>query len=333
MIWKLCASVWLAGLLLALLPVPTTQANPEFWARSEWKKTDFKKTSIDFSQIMSGGPPKDGIPSIDKPIFKPISDIKTLGDKEPVITLKIGDDTRAYPLRILIWHEIVNDVVGGIPVAVTYCPLCNSAIVFDRRINGKIHDFGTTGKLRKSDMVMYDRQSESWWQQFTGKAIVGSMLGTKLKAIPARLEAYELFVKRHPKGRVLVPNNPGLRNYGRNPYVGYDSAQRPFLYRGEMPKGINPMARIVAVKVAGKPRAVALSLIVKKGKVELGDVVLSWTAGQNSSLDRSAINRGRDVGNVVVQRKSANGLSDIVYDVTFAFVFYAFHPKTPILMK
>jgi Protein of unknown function (DUF3179) len=330
---KSCSVFLLLGILLAVFPLPEAQANPELWRQRGWSKTDFSKTSIKFDEILSGGPPKDGIPSIDKPIFKPLGEIKSLGNKEPVITLQIGGEARAYPLRILIWHEIVNDVIAGTPVAVTYCPLCNSAIVFDRTINGKVHDFGTTGKLRNSDMVMYDRQTQSWWQQFSGEAIVGSMLGTKLDAIPARLEAFELFAKRYPDGKVLVPNNPRMRNYGRNPYVGYDSAARPFLYRGEMPQDINPMVRVVAVKVNGKPRAVSLGLIVKKRRIELGDVVLTWTPGQNSALDRSAIKNSKDVGNVVVQRKTPKGLKDTVYDVTFAFVFNAFHPGRSILQE
>lgn len=331
-ILQLGSAILLLGVLFAYLPMPSAQASPKFW-KSEWGKTDFNKTSIKFDEILSGGPPKDGIPSIDEPKFKPLGEIKDLGPKEPVISLQIGGVARAYPLRVMIWHEIVNDVIAGKPVAVTYCPLCNSAIVFDRTINGKVHAFGTTGKLRNSDMVMYDRQTESWWQQFTGEAIVGVLLGTKLEAIPARLEAFELFAKRHPNGTVLVPNNPGLRNYGRNPYVGYDSSARPFLYRGDMPKGINPMVRVVAVKVNGKPRAISMGLIVRKRRVELGDVVLTWAPGQNSALDKTAINKSKDVGNVVVQRKTSNGLRDIVYDVTFAFVFNAFHPEVDIVKE
>ena len=122
--------------------------------------------------------------------------------------------------------------MGGTPVTITYCPLCNSAIVFDRRVPPHVLDFGTTGKLRNSDLVMYDRQTESWWQQFTGEAIVGTLAGAELKLVPARLESFAQFKTRHPAGKVLIPNDPGLRDYGRNPYVGYDMAAAPFLYRG-----------------------------------------------------------------------------------------------------
>ena len=305
-------------------------ADPARWRLQGWNNTDFDKTSIDYSEILSGGPPKDGIPSIDNPKFVAQKDVSSLGGTEPVVGLEINGDARAYPLRILIWHEIVNDKIGGTPVTVTYCPLCNSAVVFDRRLDGKLLDFGTTGKLRNSDLVMYDRQTESWWQQFIGTAIVGEYTGKELKTIPARLESFDNFKARHPDGKVLVPNDDNMRLYGRNPYVGYDSASSPFLYSGDMPKDINPMARVVVVKVDGKPQAVTLELLRKKGEVKLGDITLQWSKGQNSALDAADIARGQDVGNVVAGRKSASGMEDVVYDVTFAFVFHAFHPKQPI---
>ncbi len=317
---------------LVLISTSATSADPERWRLHEgWSKTDFGKKSIDYSEILSGGPPKDGIPSIDNPKFVTIAEATTLTGTEPVIGLDIEGDARAYPLQILIWHEIVNDTVGGTPVSVTYCPLCNSAVVFDRRLDGQIYDFGTTGKLRNSDLVMYDRQTESWWQQFTGTAIVGELTGKELRTIPARLESFDNFKARHPEGKVLIPNNKGMRSYGRNPYVGYDSATRPFLYNGDLPKDINPMARVVVVKADGEASAVTLDLLRKKGEVNVGDISLKWQKGQNSALDTSQIADGRDVGNVTAQRKTAGGNEDVVYDVTFAFVFHAFHPKRPII--
>lgn len=318
----------LFAIIGASLPASAT---PDLWRSQGWTKTDFNQTSIDFAEIMSGGPPKDGIPSIDNPKFVELEWLSGLGPNEPVIGLEINGDARAYPVGILIWHEIVNDVVGGTPVAVTYCPLCNSAVVFDRRVDGRLLEFGTTGKLRKSDMVMYDRQTESWWQQFLGKAIVGELNGQQLKGIPARLESFEIFKARHPGGKVLAPNDEKMRKYGYTPYAGYDSANRPFLFKGELPRGINPMARVVVVKTGGKPQAVTLELLRKAGELTLGDISLKWQKGQNSALDSSEISNGRDVGNVVAQRNTAAGMEDIVYDVTFAFVFHAFHPKLPII--
>ena len=319
-----------AAALIGTAPAVRSQDVPLSWS-IEWPDTDFGKRSVDLGEILSGGPPKDGIPSIDAPLFVPVSESDDLAPREPVIRLVVEGDARAYPLRILTWHEIVNDEVGGVPVAVTYCPLCNAAIVFDRRIGDIAPDmtpdmapeFGTTGKLRNSDLVMYDRATESWWQQFLGEAIVGELTGTRLAMLPSRIEAWERFAARHPDGQVLVPNDPGLRDYGRNPYVGYDSERTPFLYRGELPEDIAPMAYVVAVE----DEAWALELLRRQGTIEAGDLILSWEAGKASALDSRFIPDGRDIGNVVVQRKTDRGAEDVVYDLTFAFVFHAFRPE------
>ncbi|MBT4220467.1 MAG: DUF3179 domain-containing protein [Rhodospirillaceae bacterium] len=286
----------------------------------EWPRTDFSKHTIDLGEVFSGGPPKDGIPSIDSPKFTSLAESRGLSDSEPVVGLVINGDARAYPLRVLMWHEIVNDTVGGVPVTVTYCPLCNSSIVFERRLNGRTLDFGTTGKLRNSDLIMYDRQTESWWQQFLGEAIVGEMTGKNLVMIPSRLESLALFKQRAPTGKVLVPTNPSKRSYGTNPYAGYDSRTRPYgFFTGPFPEGIEAMVRVVAVG----SEAWSLPLLRDKGSIRAGDLEIRWQAGQNSALDASTIAKGRDVGNVVVMR---NG-KDVVHDVTFAFVFHAFHPN------
>ncbi len=322
----------LAALFLAALTM-ASQASDEAdrFVRMGWSNTDFTRTTVPLSEVMSGGPPRDGIPPIDRPQFQPASANKDLTAKDPVISIKINGDARAYPLRILIWHEIVNDTVGGKPVAVTYCPLCNAAIVFDRMVDGELKDFGTTGLLRNSDLIMYDRQSESWWQQFTGQAIAGSDVGSNLKFLPARLESWADFTNRFPNGKVLVPNNPNFRSYGRNPYVGYDSAAAPFLYRGKMPDGISPMARVVVYRVNGKVNAIALSMLSKSEELMHGDVILRWKPGQASALDTGEISEGRDVGSITVQKKTAWGTyDDIPYDVTFAFVVEAFEPGTKI---
>ena len=316
-----------ATLLASLLGLSlVAQASPEYW-KVEWPNTDFTKTSVAFDEIFSGGPPKDGIPSIDAPKFVAIAEAEGLADTEPVVGLAIGDDARAYPIRILIWHEIVNDVVGGVPVAVTFCPLCNAAVVFDRRLDGQVLEFGTTGKLRYSDLVMYDRQSESWWQQFTGEAIVGSMQGKKLTFVPSRLESFASFKKRAPAGKVQVPSTAGMRRYGANPYAGYDSSSRPFLYSGQMPTKVAPLSRVVSIE----GRAWSLDLLREKRRIETADgLVITWEPGQNSALDARTIAEGADVGNVVVQRKTADGLEDVVYGVDFAFAFHAFRPTVEI---
>ena len=303
-----------------------SQTGASWWWRLEWPRTEFAKTSVDFEEILSGGPSKDGIPAIDDPVFKPIDEVD-LPDREPVIGLRIGDDIRAYPLRILMWHEIVNDVVDGVPVVVTFCPLCNAAMVFDRRVDGRVLDFGTTGKLRHSDLIMYDRETESWWQQFLGEAIVGELIGSKLTYLPSRLESYARFRARAPKGMVLVPNDPDARSYGENPYAGYDGLATPYLYSGAMPEGIAPLERVVSVG----DEAWSLALVRERRTITAGDIVIRWEPGQASALDTEIIADGIEVGNVTVQRRNASGeLEDVPYGIDFAFAFYAFRPEAPI---
>lgn len=336
MLWSARCFQAMAGLFaLSLLMAGHAFGNADQW-RSEGWKTDFSKSSIDFSDILSGGPPRDGIPSIDNPQFVPARDITNLGPMEPVIRLEIDGDVRAYPLQVMTWHEIVNDVVADTPVAVTYCPLCNSALVFDRTVDGQVLEFGTTGKLRNSDLVMYDRQTESWWQQFTGNAIVGALLDTDLRMIPSRVESFERFAAAHPDGKVLVPNNPKMRRYGSNPYVNYDSRNAPYpLFRGDLPDDIGPMERVVVIKQGDTPGAVTLEHLRNQKTLRLGDVELVWEIGQNSALDTDRISAGRDVGNVVAYALQADGSrgAEVVYDVTFAFAFLAFHPEAEIIQE
>lgn len=307
-----------ALVLLATLSLAANAGAIGHWQQG-WPKTDFSKRTIDISEVESGGPGKDGIPSIDNPVFVPVSKVTNLQAIEPVIGLRIGNEAKAYPLRVLMWHEIVNDEIAGAPVAVTYCPLCNTSIVFDRRLRDKVLDFGTTGNLRHSDLVMYDRQTESWWQQYGGEAIVGRYAGEKLSIIPSRLESFGEFRKRSPNGQVLIPNKPSARDYGTNPYVGYDQSPFPFIYKGVVPKGVSPMMRVVAVDNV----AFTLPLVMEKEHVEQDGLVLNWTSGQVSALEAARIADSSDVGNVYVQRDG----DDVPYVITFAFAFFAFHPE------
>lgn len=307
-------------LVLCLLAIGPAHA-AERW-QQEWPRTDFARHTVPLDEIVSGGPPRDGIPAIDAPQFRAAAAVTDIAPQEPVIGLVINGDARAYPLRILHWHEIVNDVVGGRPVAVTYCPLCNLPLVWDRRLDDRVLDFGTTGKLRHSDLVMYDRQTESWWQQATGEAIVGSLSGQSLRQVPSRLESFARFRERAPEGRVLVPNDPSARAYGLNPYAGYDSADQPFLFRGEMPKGVAPMLRVVAI---GR-EAWSLDLLRQNPRIEAGELIITWEEGQASALDRRQVAAGRDVGNIVVQRRVGDTEADAPHMITFAFAFFAIYP-------
>lgn len=316
-------------IIMLVIPFAAATASPDAWRNEGWK-TDFSKAAVPFSEILSGGPPKDGIPSIDDPKFVKATNATRYDDREPVIVLTAGSKAKAYPLSILTWHEIVNDEIDGRPVAVTFCPLCNASLVFDRRLGDQILDFGTTGKLRNSDLVMYDRQTESWWQQFTGEAIFGELMGKKLTMIPSRVTSHAEFVKTHPDGLVLVPNNASFRDYGRNPYVNYDSRSAPYpLFQGALPDGIGPMERVVLYRDDGRIVAVALEHLRKNSPLQLGGVTLRWSEGVASALDSAEIKRGREVGAVDIRKSSSNEL--LVHDITFAFVLFAFHPDVPVL--
>ena len=196
--------------------------------------TDFSIHSVPYSEIVPGGPVRDDIRPLDSPNFTTLAEADDwLDELEPVIAFELDGDVRAYPLQVLVWHEIVNDKVAGVPVTVTYCPLCNSAIVFDRRVNGRVYDFGTSGFLRNFDLIMWDRQTESWWQQFSGKAIVGELTGEELKLLPATIVSWKDFRDANPNGMVLSRKTGFARSYGEIPYPGLDQAGGHLLPLGD----------------------------------------------------------------------------------------------------
>ena len=293
---------------------------PERWKRA-WPDTDFTQMTVPPSEIISGGPPKDGIPAVDDPTMIPAGEETRLDPREPVMVVAFeGEPARAYPIRYLMWHEIANDTVAGVPIAVTFCPLCNSALVFDGRLDGQVLDFGVSGMLRHSDMVMFDRQTESWWQQFNGTGIAGAYAGRTLDQIPSLMLSWREYREEHPRGLVMAEPEGYRRPYGRNPYAGYDSGV-PFLYRGEEPPhGIDPVARVVRVG----DRAWPLGRVAEKGEIEEAGVRISWTAGQASALDTGVIGEGRDVGTIRVVDAGTGRL--VPHEVTFAFAFHAFEP-------
>ncbi|TEU00250.1 MAG: DUF3179 domain-containing protein, partial [Dehalococcoidia bacterium] len=282
----------------ALLP----EESPPSGAESQFS-TDFSKHSVPYREILSGGPPKDGIPSIDEPQAVSIEEADAwLKPQEPVILVQIGDEARAYPIQILMWHEIVNDTMGGVPVTVTFCPLCNTGVAFERTFDGQVLDFGTTGRLRYSNLIMYDRQTETWWQQATGEAIAGEFTGRQLTFVPASLISWADFKAAHPEGTVLSRETGYSRDYGRNPYAGYDDVNNsPFLYRGpETPGALPPMARVVTVDLNGEavgyPYDVLQEVHVVNDIVGGVPIVVLWAPGTASALDALSVAGGDDVG-------------------------------------
>jgi len=276
--------------------------------------TDFSRHTVSYRDVLSGGPPKDGIPAIENPLFISVNEADAyLQDLEPVIFFKIGEDARAYPLQVLTWHEIVNDVVDGRPVAITFCPLCNTAIAFDATFDGQELDFGTTGRLRFSNLIMYDRQTETWWQQATGEGIAGEYAGEQLTFLPASIIGWGEFKENFPSGKVLSNETGFSRDYGRNPYAGYDNINNsPFLFRGPETPGVLPaMARVLTVDFEGEAVAYPYELlqeqVVINDMISSSEVVVFWQPGTASALDSSSIADGEDVGAGVAFSRTIDG--------------------------
>ena len=179
------------------------------------------KHIVPLEKIRSGGPPKDGIPSIDDPKFVTVSESQFMSDSDIVVGLDINGEKKAYPLFIMVWHEIVNDKVGGIPVAVTYCPLCFTNQVFERIIDGQEVEFGTSGKLYNSNLVMYDRLTDSYWSQALGLSIAGELTGNELKRIPFDVISWRDWKNMHPDTLVMTTETGHLRAYSVDPYGDY----------------------------------------------------------------------------------------------------------------
>ena len=280
-------------------------------ATGHWK-TNLSKKSIELSELRSGGPPKDGIPALRDPKFvAPSQAAAWLGQQEPVIVVEHAGKVRAYPLQILMWHELVNDRMGDLPLLVSFCPLCNTAIVFDRRIRGEAHDFGVSGMLRESDMVMFDRQTDSLWQQATGEAIVGAYTGERLTIYPSQTVSFETFAASFPEGLVMSRNTGHNRPYGKNPYAGYDS-RAGFMAPVSMPRPLRaPKERIVTVSAGGRTKAYPFSYVRRKGVVAgtLGGTryVVFHQPGTVSVLDKAKIAESRDVGSVGVFSPELDG--------------------------
>lgn len=287
-------------LLFALTSVAFAQV-AGFLPRGEFPMTDFDNASVSLDEITVGGPPRDGIPAIDSPDFISMETAaEWLSDEEPVVSLAIGNKARAYPLQILIYHEIVNDTLANTPVSVTFCPLCNASIVFDRRVAGEVLDFGTTGRLRNSDLIMYDRQSESWWQQFTGRGIIGKHNEVKLVQLPSQIVAFSTFRDAYPEGEVLSRKTGHTRSYGSNPYAGYDHIDNsPFLYNGPEDPRLRPMERVLSVPGSGASLLIPLTSLEDQPVLNLtaddqAVVVLAATTVL-SALDQHKIAASRSV--------------------------------------
>ena len=293
-----------------------TAGVPDFARGDDWT-TDFSRISVPSEEIVSGGPPKDGIPAVDDPRFESVESADAwLGENDPILVIERDGVVKAYPLGILIWHEIVNDEISGLPVTATFCPLCNTALVFVAEVDGTALDFGTTGRLRNSDLIMYDRQTESWWQQALGEAVVGDKLGAVLKLYPANQFGWSTVRENYPDALVLSRDTgypDYMARYGRNPYTGYDAIgnepMKAFIRKTTDPR-LPAMERVVGVELGdgwAAPFGVLGEVRAVNAEIDGTPFTVFWAEGNASALDDRSIAKGRDVGQTAVFDRRVGG--------------------------
>jgi hypothetical protein len=291
------------------VPLPQAAAGPREKVPSALREPEaagLPEPTVDLAEIVDGGQPPDGIPALDRPRFQRTGDVRWVDDPEQVLVVEVGGEARAYPIQVLTHHEIVNDTINGVPVAVTYCPLCASGVAFDRRVGDRVLSFGTSGMLYLSDLVMYDRQTESLWPQIEGAAVAGVLTGTALTVLPAGLISWEQWRRSHPDGWVLSRQTGFDREYGSNPYYRYDDkASLPLFLAGPIDNRVEWLKQPV-VGIASGDDALAVDIEalrvdrVREVTVDGRDLTVWWLPGARSSLDGFAVGDGREVGTTAV---------------------------------
>lgn len=276
------------------------------------------KYIVDPDKILSGGPPKDGIPSIDNPTYVSVSEADWIEDNELVLAIEHKGVKRVYPLQILVWHEIVNDVIEGDPLLITYCPLCGSGIAYERFIEFEGErievEFGTSGKLYNSNLVMYDRKTNTYWSQIDGLAIVGELTGQELKEVSIDTVVWRDWKKAHPDSEVLSQKTGFLRAYGKDPYGSYYEDSFLFFPVEAEDDRIHPKNVIFGIEVNGVFKAYREEDLKDVG------VITDTVDGVNVTVERD------EVGIVKVTNTDTG--EEIVKERDFWFAWYAFHPNT-----
>jgi hypothetical protein len=220
---------------------------------------DLSPASVPLDQIVDSGPGKDGIVAIEWPRFVAASDSRFLADEDRVIGVAHGKAAKAYPLRILNWHQVVNDTFGRRRIAVTYCPLTGSAVVFRRRFGGMEHTFGVSGRLYEGNMLLYDHETASLWSQLASIALTGDRMGDHLHVIPSIVAEWEDWRRDHPATVVLAPDHGHARDYTRNPYVAYDASSAPMFSPARHDGRLQDKQRVLGVTLSGRDRAYPFS--------------------------------------------------------------------------
>ena len=271
---------------------------------------------VPVSEILRGGPGRDGIPALTTPNVMP-GEAAPWRDGDRVIGVVRNGQARAYPIAILNWHELVNDTLGGDPILVSFCPLCGTGMVFDRRVDGQVRSFGVSGLLYQSDLLLYDRETESLWSQIAAKAITGASSGRSLTLIRSKHETWGRWRARHPDTSVLSPKTGHSRSYERTPYAGYETSSQLY-FPVRLDRRYHPKARTLGIRTAaGIERAYPAEEVVKAG----GEVTENLDGVRISVIYHDGV----DVFEV-----DAPPSAEIVEGYWFAWA--AFHPNSTVFV-
>ena len=307
-------------------PVAVTAPPPTFLGPASFERPasaiyfrdseEFPAALIDIAELVPGGPAPDGIAPLEDPEFVTVDEVNFLADQDAVLVVDLGGEAKAFPTQIMIWHEIANTSVGGTPLTVSYCPLCNSAVAFERtHRDGTVMDFGTSGLLYRSSLVMYDRQTFTLWTHFDGVAVHGVMAGNELTLVPVSTVSFADFAEAHPNGLVLSRHTGFSRRYGVNPYLGYDSnGVGGTLHPAPFDDAQAPaLARVVVVRGSQDSVAVFHEHLLTERVVPIvvddEEVVVFLEPGTATPLQSGLVALGRDVGATGVFAVSADGES------------------------
>jgi len=303
----------LATLLVATV-IPFS-AEAESAAQPHSNGFDLSEAIIPTSEILSGGPPRDGIPSIDRPVFVATEQATFMEDTDLVVSVTIGEETRAYPLRVLVWHEIVNDEIGGIPIAVTYCPLCGTAMVFDRTVEEQVLTLGVSGLLYQSDVLMYDRETESLWSQLKMQSVSGTLVKARLPWRVSEHLVWAAWKEKHPAGQVLSTETGHDRDYTSSPYETYQQEPGTMFpvpnHRDDLPE----KEWVLGVVNGAEAKAYRLSAL------PVGEGVPDWVGGSDLEVSFNPATQQALVMNI-------NRSEAIPYVKVYWFAWQAFYPET-----
>ena len=301
----------LSGLLLIFLAIYFTA-----FAGSK-NGFDLSNASIPVEEILAGGPPKDGIPALTNPVLLNALDATYLRPYDRVIGIELDGIARAYPISILNWHEIVNDKINKQQYAITFCPLCGTGVAFSSEVAGTVSEFGVSGLLYNSDVLLYDRNTESLWSQILGEAVSGKMLGEKLHAIPIIHTTWRDWLSRHPQTQVLSTETGYSRDYSRNPYLGYEQSRQLFFsVKNIAPDNYHPKEQVFGLEINGVYKAYPFIELEKNGHSRFKDTVngISVTINWDSTNQSVTLTNSSGVKIAGIQG--------------FWFAWFAFHPDT-----